>query len=270
MRRTVTLTLLCVLVAPALQACNRDEESHVEVVFEDDEPEESAGAGEATLREKYEKRQEAKLNQPEPDVNPDDPREKFELVWRMGKGQLRSIYNERAEMIAMLKRMDLEEPEEQKLVDPWVEPLTQFGIGREPESMEEAPEELCQLIAEVRAPAEKLIAEGNEELKKLKDETEELEAKADAGGTVYQDQWDEIDEEVTRWSAPVKAGKQMLLVVRSLLEEAYVLADLGPRRVQRALGECLEPIAKEPLELNLAQEQLEKVVERTKWYRDLR
>ena len=227
-------------------------------------------AGEEELRQRYEAKIKARENQPEPELDPNEPREKFEVVWRMGKDKLDSIYGERAEMIAMLRRVKIDDAAQAKMVSEWFEPLSEFGIGREPATMERAPKDLCELISKVRVPAETLIAAGEDELRRIDERIAEMEAKQDAGGTVYQKQWDKVDEERGQWSAPVKAGKQMLLVVKSLLDEAFVLADLGPRRSQIALRDCLAPIVANPLHLDLAQEQLEKVWARSKWYRDLR
>lgn len=258
----IALTLAMASGCPAKQ--------EVTVVFEGEEQKPTqTHAGEEELREKFEKHKKDRENQPEPELDPTEPREKFELVWRMGKGKLSSIYNERSEMIAMLRRTKLDDKKEKKLVEAWLTPLTEFGVGREPASMEAAPAELCKLINDIRVPAETLIATGEEQLELVIEEEKQLDAHADAGGTVYQKQWDKIDEQRKRWSAPVRAGKQMLLVVKSLLEEAFVLADLGPRRVQIALRDCLTPIADKPLRLDIAQEQLEKTVKRSRWYREL-
>ncbi|MCB9787748.1 MAG: hypothetical protein H6744_13785 [Deltaproteobacteria bacterium] len=274
MRRLYTaplLPLLALLSATSVGGCKSERE--VNVIWETDTAAEKAAAvatAEQSAKEQYEARLAARENQPEPELDPEEPREKFELVWRMGKDRLGSIYAERAEMIEMLKRIKLDEKAEADLVTPWITRLTEFGIGREPASMEKAPAELCKLIVEVREPAEQLITNGMSEIAKVDEQTAALDAKVDGGGTVYQREWDAVDKARARWSAPVKAGKQLLLVVKSILEEAYVLADLGPRRAQLALRDCLTPIAAKPLELDLAQEQLEKVLGRSKWYRDMR
>ena len=274
--RVLSVSSLCLaaLIAVPLLGCKTKQKVTVVFEGEDDEEKKKAaaeqGRSEEALREAYEKRIAERENQPEPELDPNDPREKFELVWHQGKGKLNSIYSERAEMLAMLRRTNLEDKADKALVEPWFDRLTEFGIGREPATMERAPTDLCKLISEVRVPAEKLIASGEEQLVALKKQEDELVAHADAGGTVYQKQWDKLDADRSRWSGPVTAGKQMLLVVKSMLEEGYVLADLGPRRVQIALRDCLTAIAEQPLELNLAQDQLEATIKRSRWYRDLR
>ena len=85
-----------------------------------------------------------------------------------------------------------------------------------------------------------------------------------------QQQWDKLEKERKKWSQPVGAGKRLQLVVKSILEEALVLAEYGPRRVQISLRDCLTKVNEKPLELDLAQTLLEKVIKRAKWYRDLR
>jgi hypothetical protein len=270
-RSHLAILLLAALGAPPVGGCKTERE--VKVIWEADASAEKAAlaaTAEETARESYEARMKARENQPEPVLDPNEPREKYELVWRMGKDRLGSIYAERAEMIEMLKRIKLEEKAEADAVEPWIGRLTEFGIGREPESMEKAPAQICKLIEEVRVPAESLIAAGMAEIVKVDEQTAALDAKVDGGGTVYQKEWDAVDKARARWSAPVKAGKQLLLVVKSVLEEAEVLADLGPRRAQLALRDCLGPIAAKPLALDLAQEQLDKTLARSKWYRDLR
>ena len=294
---------------------------------------------EEQLREEYEKKKIARANQPEPELDPNEPREKFELVWRMGKAKLSSIYNERNEMIAMLRRVKLEDKREAAIVKPLLDPMIEFGIGRSSEEMERAPQEICKFIEKLRAPSSKLIEPGTKELEKLKAleesyeemETKRLEACTDAckstqpekwikafvdgagaaarsrcqeeakeagnrpdkatceqmmvdacgqaclregddkkaGKAVYQKDWDKLDEQKKRWSKPVRAGKQILLVVRSILDEALVLAEYGPRRAQLGLRDCLSEVAKTPFELDLAQEALTKAIERSKWYREL-
>lgn len=270
--KALALIVAIAIVGPtALTACKP--ERKVTLIRPDDAEAKKAvqaARGEEALRDEYEKRMAARESAPEPELNPEEPREKLELVWRMGKSTLDSTYQERADMIDKIKRMPLLSKEERKIIDPLVERIANFGLGTEPAEMEKAPAEICALITAVRVPAEKLIADGEKELEAIAEQTKELEGKADAGGTVYQKQWDKVDDARRRWSAPVIAGRHLLLMLRSVLDEAYVLADLGARRVQIGLRDCLTPIAAKPLDLDLAQEALEKVLKRSKWYRDLR
>ncbi len=247
-------------------------EPEVKVVWEgeDDDKEEEPPQGEAELREAYEAKLEARKNAPEPELDPNDPREKFELVWRMGKPRLESIYGERAEMIAMLQRLTLDDKEDKKTVKDLIRPLTEFGIGRNPDEMESAAADVCKIIEKARAPAEAMMAKAMPEVERINAQYKELDAKAEAGEEILQKTWDKLEEELKRWSQPVTAGKRILLVIKSILDEAYILADHGPRRAQIALRDCLTTIAEKPIELDMAQEQLEKTIERSKWYRDMR
>lgn len=297
-------------------------------------PEKDEGKSEAVLREEYEARKKARENAPEPELDPNEPREKFELVWRMGKASIDSIYNERSEMIALMTRMKFDDKKEGKVVEKWRKRIAEFGIGRTAEEMETAPAALCKLITDVRGPAQKLIDKGKAPLERLSKLNKEYEARAaarvaacetacsagssapkwakafakkadstlktckanggategcveagqtacielcdeeapdkKAGPPVFQKEWDKLDEERKRWSQPVKGGKYMLMLVKSILEEAYVLAEHGPRRAQIGLRDCLTKVAEQPLSFELAQEQLKKVLHRSKWYRDLR
>lgn len=270
--KAFALLVAATFVTPtALSACKP--ERKVKLVKPEDETAkkaERAARNEEALREEFEKRQAARENAPEPELDPNEPREKLELVWRMGQTKLDSTYQERADMIDKVKRMPYLSKEERKIIDPLVEKIANFGLGREPEELEKAPGEICALINDVRGPAEQLIETGEKELQVLADQTKELDAKQDAGGTVYQKTWDKLDDAKKRWSAPVLAGRHLLLMLRSVLDEAYVLADLGARRVQIKLRDCLKPIADKPINLDLTQEALEKVYKRSKWYRDLR
>ena len=270
----------------------------------------------------------------ETDYNEPKDREKFELVWRMGKAAIDSIYNERSEMIALMIRMKFDDKKESATVALWRKRIAEFGIGRTAEEMETAPAALCKLITDVRGPAQSLIDKGKEPLAKLSKLNKEYEARAEArvaacdtvcsagsgapkwakpfvktadktlstckadggetegcveagqtacvelcdaeapdkkaGPPVFQKEWDKLDEKRKRWSQPVKGGKYMLMLVKSMLEEAYVLAEHGPRRAQIGLRDCLTKVAEKPLSFDLAQEQLKKVLHRSKWYRDLR
>lgn len=222
---------------------------------------------EEKLREEYEARKAARANQPEPELDPNDPREKWEVVWNRGKPLLDGIYNERAEMIALIRRIAFEDKDEEKFVKETLPRLAEFGLGREVEQMEKFPDELCAIINKYRPGIVKLIETGEEELKKVNSETAELDKAADAGKTIYQRQWDKLDERRKRWSAPVKAGKQMLLIFRSMLDEAHVVADWGPRRAQIKLRDCLTEIGKTPFRLDLTQTALEKTLERSRYYK---
>ncbi len=259
-----------------LTAC--EAKPKVQVVWEHEEEakrqkekeKEAEGTSEEDLRSAYEARMKARENAPEPELNPEEPREQGKVVWRLGRRKLDSIYSERAEMIAMLKRLKLDDKKDKKVIKKWITPLTEFGIGRSVENMEKAPAELCKLIEDVRGPTSEMIAKGRVELERLKKVEEELVKKQEAGEDVYQKQWDKFEEERKKWSQPVGAGKRLQLVVKSILDEALVLAEYGPRRVQISLRDCLTKVAEKPLELDLAQAVLEKVIKRAKWYRDLR
>ena len=269
----VRITLLITALAFA-SACD-ESKPKVQVVWDKDDEDkkkeaEAPGTSEEELRVAYEKRMKDRENAPEPELNPEEPREKGKLVWRMGKAKLNSIYNERAEMLAMLERLKLDDKKDKATIKKWIKPLTEFGIGRSIENMEKAPAELCKLINDVRVPTGEMIERGRKELDVLKKVEEKLLAKQEAGEEVLQREWDKFESERKKWSQPVGAGKRLQLVVKSILEEALVLAEYGPRRVQISLRDCLTKVAEKPLELDLAQQALEKVIKRSKWYRDLR
>jgi hypothetical protein len=262
--------LVLFLVLPFVASC--ESKPKVQVVWEtdeDEEKEEAPGTSEEELRAAYEQRMKDRENAPEPELNPEEPREQGKLVWRMGRKKLDSIYAERAEMLALLKRLKLDDKKDKKIVKAWIPPYTEFGIGRSIEYLEKAPAELCKLIETSRVPISEMIAKGRVELERLAEVEKGYLARQEAGEDVYQKEWDKWEDERKKWSQPVGAGKRLLLVVKSMFDEALVLAEYGPRRVQIALHDCLTKVAEKPLELDLAQTALEKVIKRSKWYRDL-
>ena len=196
-------------------------------------------------------------------LNPNSPREKFLLVAKKGQKEFDRIYREREAMLTKLGKVKLPGKKDLALLEPLGAKLLEFGIGEEPKELETAPARVCKIIKEVRVPAESLIAKGEERLLGLRATEKEYEAKADA---IYQKQWDKLEKEISVWSKPVHAGKQVLWVLKSILDEAYLIAEFGPRRAQLALAECLTEIAKTPLKQLDAQRQLEKVIERTRRY----
>lgn len=268
------MTRIFILFAALTLATACESKPKVQVVWETDEDdkkkqEEEAGRSEEDLRAAFEQRKKDRENAPEPELNPEEPREKGKLVWRLGRKKLDSIYAERAEMIALLKRLKLDDKKDKAVVKKWIPRLTEFGIGRSVEYMEKAPGDLCKLIEEARVPIDEMIAKGRVELERLAEVEKGYIARQEAGEDVFQKEWDKWEEERKKWSQPVGAGKRLLLVVKSMLDEALVLAEYGPRRVQIGLRDCLSKIAEKPLELDLAQTALTKVIKRAKWYRDL-
>lgn len=269
---SLALVLATSLAWPLLGSACQEEQAEVKVKWKGGEKdaEEESAASTASGRAAYEQRMDALKNQPEPDVDPESAREQFELVWGQGEKKLETIYNERSSMLEELKKLDLDDDDEQAKIDATIEPLEDFGIGRDAEHMEEAPKRLCETIREVRKPAEALIEKGRDKLEPLQEKREKLEKREKKGKNVYQSQWDDLEEKEERWSAPVRAGKRVLLAVKSLLDEAHVLADHGPRETQHELQDCLQDIAEEPLEYDETQKRLEEVIERTKYYRPAR
>lgn len=200
----------------------------------------------------------------EPTLNPKDPRETFEVFIKKGERPLDGIYREREAILTKIERSKGLDSADDKALARVVEEVLKFGIGEEPKELEDGPARLCKIIEEVRTPAEALINTGEAKLQEIRDAEEKLEAKATADAGVTQKQWDNVEADITKWSAPVTAGKMVMLLIRSLLDEGYLLADLGPRRSQLALKECLSKM--EPLQLEQAQDRLDDVVKRAERY----
>lgn len=269
----IVATAAAVVAAAALAAaCDKDDDGGgIRVVEAEPEPAERTAADYAAEREK------ARREAPEPELDEDgyvvgheqEPREQFELVWKLGETQIDSFHRERYDIIRRLSGFKFEDEDLQEAFEPLVEQVQRFSIGRKREQLETAAERLCETIENLRGPAEAMMAEGLEELETLDEEFKALEAREAEGKTVYQRQWDRVDEAKKKASKPVSAGKFVLLGVKSMLDEAYILADHGPRRAQKELQRCLGAIAEEPLALPQAQKALERVLERAAWYRKL-
>jgi len=204
---------------------------------------------------------------PEPTLDPEGPREKFELVWEHGRKHLRSIHHERYDIIRRLTELKFDDRATKQQIDALAERLREYTVGRTPAQLETAATRLCELIEEVRGPLAEMITTGEAALKDIDAEIAALEAQEEEGKAVTQRQWDRVQQTRARTSQPVAAARFALLAVKSMLDEAYVLADFGPRRAQLELRECLGALADPPLPFDQAQQQLERVVERTRRYR---
>ncbi|MFT7582901.1 MAG: hypothetical protein ACI9MR_004586 [Myxococcota bacterium] len=262
-----------VLIAPTIGLVGCDKETPKPVPV--DEPAaEDPKSDEERAAEMSAKRVAAIENAPEPRVDAKgyvigfetSPRETFDFVWQMGQKQLRSIHNSRMDVLDQMRTLKFDEKADKAMFDPLLEAVTEFTIGREKEQLETAASRLCKVINDVRGPAEALITRGMAELKVIDVEFKALEAKEAEGKSIRQRTWDKIADRKKSSSRPVKGGRFVLLAVRSILEEGFVLANFGPRRAQKTLRDCLTEIAKAPLSFDLAQKELEKTLKRSKWY----
>lgn len=263
--------LLCVVP----QGCDKKKEKAAPAVQEPEKPD-PRYKSEEQLRKELEDRRKARDNAPEPTLKPDDPREKLELIWTRGKKRLTTIYHERADLVVALdKRLKAvskykENKELTKKLEPLAVALGEFGIGKLPAELEKAPEEICTMIAKVVGPAHEAIDLGEKELGVVNAQIAEMEKLQDTSKAPFQRQWEKVEDAKTRWSGPVFAGRQLLQFVRNLLQEALVLANWGARRTQLSLRKCLtEQSKKGELNYELAEEELQKVLARTKYYRDM-
>jgi len=266
MKRIIIAALGAATLAGPFGGCSKDNDNVV--IIREGEEDVKAKPAPPSEEEAYEARLKARENAPEPTLDPEDPREKFLLVWGRGDKVLRSIHQERFNIFQQMRDLKLEEKEDAAEVESLIERMSEWTVGREQEELESAATRLCTLIDEVRPRAVAMMDKSTAELTKIQAVTDELDAKVKEGGTVLQRQWDKLDKERSRWSAPLQAGRFVFLAVKSMLDEAYILADYGPRRAQLALKECLGKVAATELPLDLAQTQLEKVLARAKWYRD--
>lgn len=260
----LSTTLGLTLGAGATSGCSKSDPDVV-IVHEGDEDAKQEVRHLMTQEEGIEQRQKERMK--EPTLDPESPREQLKLVWGKGEKLLRSIQHERFDIFQQMRNLKLEEKEDKSEINELVDLMSEWTVGREDAEIETAADRLCKLIEAVRPRGEAMMTKATEELTKVQAVTDELDKKVEEGGTVYQRQWDKLDKERARWSAPLQAGRFVFLAIKSMLDEAHVLADLGARRSQKALTACLSAYKDKPLPLELAQRQLEKVLERAKYYR---
>ncbi len=90
-------------------ACGEQEPAKVVIKHEGQQDRAAREAAEKTPEEAYEERRRARENQPEPELNPEDPREKFELVWCSGKKAIKSIHHERFDILQRMREIQFED-----------------------------------------------------------------------------------------------------------------------------------------------------------------
>lgn len=223
-----------------------------------------------TPEEQLAERIKARENAPEPELNPEEPREKFQLVWVKGKEALRSAQEARYNLFLQMKSQKLTEKEHVELFEKMMKVVEDFGIGQSRDELEKAPADVCMAVRSLRDGAKVLTDGPTAELAKLDEEIKALEKAQEEGKTVFQSKWTKLEEARKTLSQPILAGRFLLLAARQILDEALVIAEWGPRRAQLALRDCAQGIVDEGgLALDLAQASLEKLLARAKWYREL-
>jgi hypothetical protein len=223
---------------------------------------------ELTIEEQREKLEKERENQPEPELDANDPREKHELVWKEGKSALKGIYEERFNVLTQMKGVgfDAKVEEQKKRFLRLVDKIEGYGIGQKPDELETAASRFCALVSELRSEADALGAEGEAKLKEVDQAIAELEAKQKEGKPVTTRQYEKLEAERKLWSAPVLGARYVYMAMRTLFEEAYVLADLGARRSQLTLRDCLAKPDAKPVPYELAEEARVKLLKRSKYY----
>jgi len=230
------------------------------------EPEEAPLTPEEQLARKIEARE----NQPEPELNPDEPREKFQLVWVKGKEVLRSAQDSRYNLFLQMKGQKLTDKAYAAIFSEMLKQVEDFAIGQSQPELERAAKDICEVTAKLKEGARALSEEPTKALAELDVEIAALEKAQEEGKTVTQRTWDKLEAKRKEISQPILAGRFVLLAARQILDEALVLAEWGPRRAQLVLRDCMIAIAEDGgLALDLAQASLDKLIARAKWYREL-
>ncbi|MFO0744760.1 MAG: hypothetical protein U1F43_03675 [Myxococcota bacterium] len=206
---------------------------------------------------------------PEKPILPPTEKEKAE-TWDQflteGVKFVKSMSNERIDILTQMREIKFEKETEayKKQVSDLADKLQDFELGNTAEKLETAPERMCALITEMRDQASVLLAAGQSDLEKVGADLKAIDEKLAAGDKVGQKQIDKLEELQKRLSGPPLAGRYVLLTVKSIIDEAMVIVDYGVQRARRKLVECLSKIAEKPLDLDLAEQNLEHVIARAK------
>lgn len=224
---------------------------------------------EPTPQERLRAIEEARENQPEPTLNPEDARETFALLMEKGRSTLRGIYTERFNILTQMReiKFDAKADEDKKKVMRLANQIEDYALGDKRDELETAAERFCKLIEDLRAAAEPLEAEGAERLTVIDAELKALEDKQAGGGKVATSQYEKLEAQRKIASAPMLGARYVWLAMKTLFQEAYVLADLGPRRAQLQLRDCLGRDGFKPIPYELSDKERLGVVKRAKWYR---
>lgn len=229
----------------------------------------SPSAPEPTPEEFAKTIEEQRENQPEPTLKPEEARETFALLLEKGRSELKGIYTERYNILGQMRDLKFDEKSEadkvkvRKLADK----IEGFAIGDKKEELETAAERFCTLIEELRAEAEPMETQGTEALKLVDAELKALEEKQEGGGKVATSRYEKLEAQRKALSGPVLGAQYVWLSMKTLFMEAMVLAELGPRRAQLKLRDCLGAESFKPIPYELADKERVKVAKRAKWYR---
>ncbi len=201
----------------------------------------------------------------------EDPSEAFKVVLEKGRAALKGAQRERFEILSQAEELKFDEAHKAqadafKALKKTVEG---FALGESPAELATAAKRVCALIEDVRVGAQKLVDDGNVEIKVLDDQQKELEAKQKDGGKVSQATWDKLDNAKQTVSVPVLAARHIFLALKTILNESLTLVEMGPRQVHLDFKECLGAIAKNPISFELTQGQLKKVLERANYFTSL-
>lgn len=223
---------------------------------------------ELTLDEQRKKLEEERANQPEPKLDPNDPREKWELVWKNGKSALKSLYTERENLITQMRALAFDEKmeDQKKRYRALVDAFEGYAIGEKPEELETAGPRFCKVIDDLMAGTEALKAEGDAKLKEVDTALAELEAKQKDGGKVATRQYEKLEADRKLWSAQVLGVGYIHLGMRTLFDEALIFVENGARRGQVALRDCLGKADAKVMPNELAEAVRQQVIKRSRYY----
>jgi hypothetical protein len=223
---------------------------------------------ELTIEEQRAKLEAERANQPEPELDPESPREKQELVWGEGKSTLEGIYEERSNIVTQMKSIQFDDKitDQKEKFAPLLEAVQRFGLGAKREDLDSAAERFCKRVDELMTAAGALESEGEAKLEEIDKAIAELEAKQAEGKPVTTRQYENLEAERKLWSAPVLGARYVYMVMRTIFDEVYVLVDLGARRSQLTVRDCLSKEDAKSVPYELAEEARQKPLKRSRYY----
>jgi hypothetical protein len=183
-------------------------------------------------------------------------------------GLLEGIYEERSNIVTQMKSIQFDDKitDQKEKFAPLLEAVQRFGLGAKREDLDSAAERFCKRVDELMTAAGALESEGEAKLEEIDKAIAELEAKQAEGKPVTTRQYEKLEAERKLWSAPVLGARYVYMVMRTIFDEVYVLVDLGARRSQLTVRDCLSKEDAKSVPYELAEEARQKLLKRSRYY----
>jgi len=199
--------------------------------------------------------------------NKDSNREKQMFFKSVAENDLRNIVHEREAIFVKIRNIKITHPPHKRPLARLLKQLETFRVGLEPDDIEDAPERLCEAFSAAVKMGTEVWAECGKELKTFDDELKKLDEvekafvtkETEQGSLKRRDQVKrkknntltrEIETKRNHWSNSHSVVAYLGVLLRNILKDAYILADLGAKRTQKGVLECLTPYKKHRFEFD--------------------